>query len=422
MTVRIFQNRYPANWLVAVFLAIVALASSGCNEKQSVVGNNLLSDTLQLTSINSSDSLPLIVGSSSFSKHISLSGIGYVFIGQSGTTKSFTLSRLSVPDSVPDITVADIVSVKMFITPSNPYYAFGDTTSNQLSFTVYKVAKLWGTTATLDTITPISDFIDKSKQLAKYDGIIPLKDSTGAISIDFDKELIIEWFALRKQFGKENDSLNYGIAFYPNDNSTVIRRFASGAVGSEDSVQFAELQITYRKPAEDTNKVIRMLSAYDGTYTDSPAPTDKSITIQGVSAIHSQINFDVSAIPKGVAVHLAGLTITMDPTRSISGTAGIDPTIYAEFIDSTSNNLLRQYYGSRLKDASGNYTNEYFFPNLNSALEAMVRRNGTGTITLQTQPANYTDRLDKFVFFDSQASDSTKRPRLTVVYSTRPKF
>lgn len=420
MTVRIFQNRYPVNWLAAAIVVIVVLVSSGCNEKQSVVGNNLLSDTLQLTSINSSDSLPLIAGSSSFSKHISLSGTGYVFIGKSGTTESFTLSRLSVPDSVPDITAADIVSAKMFITPSNPFYAFGDTTSNQLSFTVYKVAKLWATTATLDTITP--DYIDYTKQLATYDGSIPLKDSTGAITIDFDKEQVIEWFALRKQFGKENDSLNYGIAFVTNTNSTVIRRFASGAVGSEDSVQFAELQITYRKPTEDTNKVIRMLSAYDGTYTNSSAPTDKSITIQGVSAIHSAINFDVSVIPKGVAVHLAGLTLTMDPSRSMSGTTGTDPTIYAEFIDSTSNNLLRQYYGSRLKDGNGNYTNEYFFPNLNSALEAMVKRNGTGAITLQTQPANYTDRLDKLVFFDSQAADSTKRPRLTVVYSTRPKF
>jgi hypothetical protein len=417
MIVRIVNNCSIAHWIVGFCLIIATLASAGCNEKLSVVGNNLLSDTLQLTSINSSDSLPLIIGSSSYAKHVSLSGVGNVFIGKTGTTEAFTLSRLSVPDSVPALTVNDIISATMVVSASNPLYAFGDTTNNQLSFQVVKVLKLWGTTATLDSITP--DFFD-TKPLANYEGKIPLQDSSGIITLDFDKNQVIEWFNLRRQLGVGNDSLNYGIAFRANPNSTVIRRFSSGAVGNPDIAQFASLKIVYRKSTGDTS-VITMESSYDGTYISALTPTDKSITVQAATAIHSQISFDVSLIPKGVAIQLAGLTLTLDPSRSTVGTTGTEAAIYAEFIDSASN-VVQPYYGSRLQDANGNYTNEYFFPTLNSALEAMVRRNGKGTITLGTNPSNYYKRLDKLVFFGLQEADSSKRPRLTVVYSTRPTF
>ncbi|MBS1538660.1 MAG: hypothetical protein JST20_13035 [Bacteroidetes bacterium] len=420
MKVRIIHNHSLFNWFCGVILIITALtAMIGCNDKLSVVGNNLLSDTLQLTSINSSDSLPLITGSSSFSKSISLSGVGYVFIGKTSTSEALTLSRIAMPDSVPDLNVADIISAKLFISASNPYYAFGDTTNNQLSFSVVKVLKLWGTTATRDSITP--DYFD-SKPLATYNGKIPLRDSTGTFTVDFDKDQVIEWFSLRRKLGSGNDSLNYGIAFRANSDCNIIRRFSAGSVGNAEAPQFTSLQVVYRRTTDTNSTVITIPSSYEGTYVTTPNPTEKSITIQGVSAIHSQISFDVSSIPKGVAIHLAGLTLTLDPSRSEAGTAGTDAAVYAEFIDSTSNNLVRTYYGARSQDANGNYTNEYFFPSLNSALEAMVRRNGIGTITLQTQPANYYKRMDKLVFFGAQESDSTKRPRMTVVYSTRPKF
>ncbi|MBI3260634.1 MAG: hypothetical protein HYZ54_14340 [Ignavibacteriae bacterium] len=419
MTVRIFQNRNLFNWLVGIVLTIGALASFGCNDKLSVVGNNLISDTLQLTSVSSTDSVPFVIGTSSYINRISLSGIGYVFIGKSGTTEAFSLSRLSVPDSAPELTIDNFVSAKMLITPSTPYYAYGDTIGNQLSFTVYKVVKVWTTIATPDTITP--DFIDKTKTLATYSGIIPLKDSSSVISFDFDRDQVIEWFNLRKQYGNANDTLNYGIAFIPNSNSNIIRRFASGAVGSSDSTRFATILITYHRP-NATDSTIKLFSAYDGTYLTTTAPEDKYITIQGASAINSNISFDVSSIPKGVAIHLAGLTLTMDPSKSFAGTAGTDPVVFATFVDSTSNNLVRPYYGSRLKDGNGNYTNEYFFPTLNTALEGMIRRNGKGTITLQVQNSYYQNRMDKLVFFGSDAVDSTKRPKLSIVYSSRPKF
>jgi len=420
MRVPTIQKHFMYHWLCGAILLITLLfALTGCNDKLSVVGNNLLSDTLQLTSITSSDSLPLITGSSSFSKAISLSGIGYVFIGKTGTYEALTMTRLSMPDSVPELKPEEISSAKLFISTSNPFYAFGDTTTNQLSFSIVKVLKLWGTTATRDSITP--DFFD-TKPLATYNEVIPLKDSTGSIIIDLDKEQVIEWFNLRRKLGSGNDSLNYGLAFRANSNSTVIRRFSSGVVGNSGVAQFASLKVTYKKTTDTNQTIISIPSSYEGTYITTPTPTESSITIQGASAIHSSINFDVSSIPKGVAIHLAGLTLTLDPARSELGTAGTDAAIYAEFIDSTSNNLVRTYYGSRSQDASGNYTNEYFFPSLNSALESMVRRNGIGRLTVLTQPANYYNRMDKLVFFGAQDADSTKRPRMTVVYSTRPKF
>lgn len=419
MVVRIFQNRYFFNWLVGIVLAIGALASSGCNDKLSVVGNNLIGDTLQLTSVNSTDSMPFINATYPVINRISLSGSGYVFIGKSGTTEASSLSRLAVPDSAPVITKENFVSAKMLITPSTPYYAFGDTTGNQLSFKVFKVVKVWSTTATPDTIT--DDYIDKSKTLASYSGNIPLQDSASVISLDFDRDQIIEWFNLRKQYGNANDTLNYGIAFVPDINSNVIRRFASGSVGAMDSSRFATILVTYHRE-NTTDSTITLVSTYDGSYVKTTVPQDSSITIQGAAALNSNIELDVSSIPKGVAIHLAGLTLTLDPSKCFTGTTGIDSIVYATFVDSTSDNLVRPYYASRLKDGNGNFTNEYFFSSLNSAIEAMVRRTGKGTLRIQVQSSNYQNRMDKLVFFGSNAADTAKRPKISIVYSTRPKF
>ncbi len=414
------RNRIVSFLGSVVFTTVLLLGLTSCNEKLSVVGNGFTPDTLQLTSIITTDTQPLVTTSVPVLKSRSLSGFGVVYIGKTPTMEAITLSRLSTPDSMPTLALNDIVSAKLFIAPTNPLYAFGDTLTNQLSFTVVKVKKLWSPQATLDSISPASEYFD-TRTLAKHSDKIELKDSTANIILDFDKEQIIEWITNKNKFG--TDSLNYGIAFLPDPGSTVIRRFAAGAVGNSSAAQFATLQVTYRKSTGDT-AIVRFLSGYDGTYiaTTAPGTSDKSITIQAAAETKSTLSFDVRAVPKGVAIHLAGLTLTLDPSRSAYGTSGMDSVIYADFIDSSANNLLRSYYGSRLKDASGKFTNEFFFPTMNSAIEGIVRRSGTGTITVQTRPDQHYLRVDKIVFFGPEEPDKSKRPRLTIVYSTRPKF
>jgi len=416
------EYRQLSRFLSSVFVAVFLLGLISCNEKLSVVGNTFPPDTLQLTSVITTDSQPLVTTSVPFVQSSSLSGFGVVYIGKTPTIEAITLSRLITPDSIPTIPAENITTAKLVITPTNPLYAFGDTTSNQLSFSVVKVKKLWSPKATLDSITPTADYFE-TVPLATYTGKIDLKDSTGSIEIDFDKKQVIEWINLRNQY--KNDTLNYGIAFIPTSGSTVIRRFAAGAVGSSSTTQFATLKVTYKKsltdPKEDT---VLFISGYDGTFFSTPAPgnSDKSIALQGAVEMKSTVSFDVRTIPKGVAIHIAGLTLTFDPSRSTTGTSGMDSVIYADFIDSSASNLLRSYYGSRLKDASGKFTDEFFFPTLNSAIEGIVRRSGTGSITIQTRPDQHYLRVDKMVFFGPEEPDKSKRPRLTIIYSTRPKF
>jgi hypothetical protein len=409
-------------FLSSVFVAVFMLSLISCNEKLSVVGNTFPPDTLQLTSVITTDSQPLVATSVPFAQSSSLSGFGVVYIGKTPTVEAITLSRLVIPDTLPTIPAENIMSATLEITPTRPLYAFGDTASNQLSFSVVKVKKLWSPRATLDSITPAADYFDNSA-LATFTGKIDLKDSTGSIKINFDKSQIAEWISLRNQY--KNDTLNYGIAFIPTSGLSVIRRFSSGAVGSTSTKQFATVTVTYKKSLTDAKEdTVLLISGYDGTFFSTPSPgnSDKSIALQGAVAIKSRVSFDVRVIPKGVAIHLAGLTLTLDPSRSVFGTSGMDSVIYADFIDSSANNLLRSYYGSRLKDASGKFTDEFYFPTLNSAIEGIVRRSGTGSVTIQTRPDQFYLRTDKMVFFGPEEPDKSKRPRLTVIYSTRPKF
>ena len=219
------RNRIVSFLGSAVFTTVLLLGLTSCNEKLSVVGNSFPPDTLQLTSIMTTDTQPLVTTSVPVLKSRSLSGFGVVYIGKTPTMEAITLSRLSTPDSMPALTPTDIISAKLFITPTNPLYAFGDTVTNQLSFTVVKVKKLWSPQATLDSISPASEYFD-TKTLATYSDKIELKDSTANIILDFDQSQIIEWITNKNKYG--TDSLNYGIAFLPAAGSTVIRREGPG--------------------------------------------------------------------------------------------------------------------------------------------------------------------------------------------------
>lgn len=254
----------------SVFVAVFMLSLISCNEKLSVVGNTFPPDTLQLTSVITTDSQPLVATSVPFAQSSSLSGFGVVYIGKTPTVEAITLSRLVIPDTLPTIPAENIMSATLEITPTRPLYAFGDTASNQLSFSVVKVKKLWSPRATLDSITPTADYFDNSA-LATFTGKIDLKDSTGSIKINFDKSQIAEWISLRNQY--KNDTLNYGIAFIPSSGSSVIRRFSSGAVGSTSTKQFATVTVTYKKSLTDAKEdTVSLISGYDGTFFSTPSP------------------------------------------------------------------------------------------------------------------------------------------------------
>ncbi len=218
--------------LTALFCTCLMIV--GCNDRFSPVGSDFLSDTVGVFTV-STDSAALFTSTKSYHRKISSNTLfnnGVVYIGNA----------------------ADIVSATLKLEPIR--YTFGDSAANMLQFSVVKVTKLWRPTATLDTIT--QDYFD-SKQLASFSGTIPLQDSVAAITMDFDKDILLDWFKLRKLAG--NDSAIYGIALRPQSGSTVIRSFSTGVVGNTQR-KTSTIEVIYRRANAVLDTVI-LRSGYD---------------------------------------------------------------------------------------------------------------------------------------------------------------
>lgn len=387
-----------------VIVSVLLMISGGCNQKMPDAANTLLSDTITIHGFKTS---PIAVGTSY--RRFAQFNDGTVFLGKYGTIEAVSFARFSdIPDSLGAITEADIESAVLSLQPLR--YALGDTVQNRLKINVVELLKPYSDTTKADQITP--DYFD-AKVIASIDVQIPLQDTIAAVAVPFDKSVAVKWLQRKQQF--KNDTLTWGIAFRDNG-STAIRRFSTPTVINPDVPQ-TTLRIVYRKSGGMLD-TMTWKSGNNATFTYAPLGESGSITVHGSVAVDGIMSFDLSALPAGSAVHMAKLTLTLDPSRSIVGNFGTDSIVGARFIDSSnSKNLAHDYFGYRVQGSQ-----KYVFPLLNSAVDGMLRRSGKGTVVLRPESKFDMHQCNRLVFFGHEAADSTARPILEAIYSTRPKM
>lgn len=390
--------------LLSVFAVVSGIILGGCNQKMPDAANTLLPDTITLHGFKTS---PAEVGTAY--RHFAQFNDGTMFLGKFGIIEAVSFARFSnIPDSLGTITEADIESATLSLQPLR--YALGDTVQNRLKINVVELLKPYLDTTKADQITP--DYFD-SKIIASIDAQAPLQDTMAPIAVPFDKSVAVKWLQRKQQF--KNDTLTWGIAFRDNG-STAIRRFSTPTIINPDAPQ-TTLRIVYRKSGGVLD-TMTWKSGNDATFTYAPLGESGSITVHGSVAVDGIMSFDLSAMPAGAAVHLAKLTLTLDPSRSIVGNFGADSIVGARFIDSSnSRNLAHDYFGYRVQGSQ-----KYVFPLLNSAVDGMLRRGGKGTIVLRPESKFDMHQCNRLIFFGNEAADTTVRPILEAIYSTRPKM
>lgn len=407
------SNKLKNNKMRRIVNIIVAAAAFGvflgsCNQKVPNVGVPLLPDSVTLHGFTGTN---LVTDVSSIYRRFAQFNDGTMFLGKAGNTEAISCVRfVNIPDSLGNLTEADIESVTLSLQPLR--YVLGDSVQNRLSCNVVEVLMPYSDTTKIDYIKQ-PGFFD-TKTIATIDAQIPLKDTVDAVETNFDKSVIIKWLQRKQQF--KNDTLTYGIAFRDNG-STVMRRFSTQSI-ADLTAPLTKLKIRYRKPGNTNIDTMTWESGNDATFTDAPLGESGAITVHGSVAVDGVMSFDISALPAGVAVHLAKLTLTLDPSRTIAGNFGPDSLVGARFIDSSnSTNLAHDYFGYR---AAG--TQKYVFPLMNSAVDGMLRRQGKGTLLLRPESKFDIHQCNRLVFFGNTAPDTTVRPLLEVIYSTRPKI
>jgi len=393
---------------ILICLACVLLLTS-CNEKPTSISYNMLYDTLDIVQTNSFDR-NIIRKAESVYTHQRVFNAGAILIGKYGDFSSFNFLRFeTMPDSLSYLTPENIDSVVVTMYPAR--YSLGDTLINFIAFDVYQVDNYWTNETTLDTIyqDPSGKPYITDRLVGSWEGYIHLRDTIDALSFHLDKALFAEWLQLQPDTNAA--IVNWGIAFMPRENCSSVQQFKA--------YQSTELPTETKLKAYFTNKdgkkdTVSFIAAINKSFPSVPEPEEGQLLMQAGVRYNTTFDIDLTSLPDLSGIHLARLKLWYDKESSVIGNMGVDSLFHLS-VDIDEENQLSSV-GS-LDKTTGLYT----FYDLVLPMEWTLRNGKEQTLTVSFVSYNDMARqMDRIVFYGMNAADTNKRPKLELVYSTRP--
>lgn len=421
------SNRAYAVLVVCVTMMIstvMGTTSSGCNESPSSVGSVLAPDTISARSVSSADTSILLSDTTLLQRSVFYNS-GALFIGRTPTMSAATFLRfVNIPDTLASINPTDIDSTALLITPTR--YVIGDSSANVLSMSIYRMQKQWIVTDSNGNAkveprwnnlfpdgiaSPSTEYFDPTPVSNQITLNIPLADTLREIRIPLNQQankMVSDWF--KWQPDTELRKGIWGLAFIPNQTSTVTRQFFTRA-SSSSNAPLVRLSVYYKR--NGIRDSFQLISGNDATVVDAPAGPSNLLQMQSLTLYESRINFDVSFIPSLESVQNARLILTADTTKTTGGNFGLPNGITLVYVDTVSNFII-SYQAVRQAGSD-----KYIFNSVGTGIDAARRfRAGrgyfairAGGVGLETQ---FVHRLND--------PDKSKRPVLTITYTSRPKF
>lgn len=418
-----FNKSFSLNlkiFLNSVFLFAAIFLLHSCNDKPSDLAVNLLPDTVSVKTISSLDTL-LITGKTVYMPKLPIFNSGSVFIGKFEDITAVTLLNFAfLPDTLGNLTIEDLKSAKLTLYPDR--YAFGDTLSGNYGFDIYRVNRRWTPDSTTYDSLMISpaNYFDPIK-IGTYDGRINLKDTIDPINIELPYDMIIDWLKTEMVLDTAKNTMvpkripNWGLAFIPKDNSTVINRFEASAPAKALA---SKITIEYLNRTLDSTVLLNLISGVDVTFLSTSVPDTSEIVVQNGLNYWTKLDFDMSMIPRFSGIHKAQLEFTLDPSRSRHGNVPLDSIISLALFENDLKSSFFDYTGGRL---SG--TNTYQFPSITSVSQYMNKYGGKFSLVLHPNSiVNQSRELERLTFFGFNHPDTTKRPMLKIIYSLNPAY
>ncbi len=401
--------------IITAFFSVFCLSHFGCNEQPTNISSPLINDTIVLYAISSATEKIITETKNSKLRITGTFNRGVLFIGKGNQATAISLIRFVFPDTTYDyLEVGDISESNLILHPNR--YAFGDSTGQQ-SFTIHELKRGFHFETTWDSIYTSGGTTEhfSDEIYGSFDGHIELVDSMPEIKIPISKEMIVRWL---KDTSKTEFSDAIGVL--PTENSQVITRFGAQEVGVDEGNQvYQEIEIVFTNSENNLDTVI-VKSANEAYYVDAPGPEDESILmVQGGIVFRGQLMFDVSGVlPPMASIHKTQLELTLDTLRSVPGNFGLDSILIGGYyVNLYDLNPDIPYMALRENNSS-----VFIFPSVTRAVETWNRDNGKGNIGILSSRQGLSSQefklLDKYVFYGLDAQDSTKRPKLKIIYST----
>jgi len=428
---------------LSLFISSIYVFSllNSCNEVP--VDIPLVQDTLELYALSSNDLIGLIESKEQHTQELKGPFNSQLhLLGRSGENKSHLLYRFfGLPKDMAYITENDIKEATLYLYTDN--YCFGDTINFQQEF---KVFELLDSISRNDTHSDIFDANDNSSRLINQVGFfsdkLEPKDSI-PIKIDLDKWLMQKWF----EFAAKEDSIrtiwldssqtldltkaenqylfhSYSLGLVATENSKIINRFINRI--DLDTVYNTQVRLVVNKLGKDTTIILKnSIGAY---YPKSPLIEESDdIYLRGISQTRTVFNFNIDTIPPLSAILSCQLELTLDTANSEFGSFG--PSIYLAggqsedpyYVPGSENLNIWPYLA--YKDS---VSYKYTFTNLTPLVDAWNRKDGKGNLVLSpsrgTNPSTEFTYFDKYKFYGLNHPDTTKRPKLLIIYSRRPEI
>jgi hypothetical protein len=402
------------------FAAIGLFLISSCNDMPSDLAVNLLPDTVAVKTLSSEDTL-IITGRTVYAPHYPIFNNGSVFIGKFNDITAATLLNFAyLPDTLGNIKEEQIESAVLNLYPER--YAYGDTLGGTMGFDVYRVIRRW----TPDSTTYDSLFVSPSNYFAtekiqSWEGKITLKDTMDKISINLPSNLIIDWLKTEMVLDTATKTMkpkriaNWGLAFVPKQNSTVIHRFVASA---PTQVVSTSLIVKYKKEGQDTLSYLNLLSGVDVSFLKTPLPDTNEVVIQNGLNYWTRFDFDLSMIPKFAGIHKAQFELTLDESRSRKGNVPLDTIVELAYFLNGKQSTTFDYTGYRVEKS-----NKYLFPSITSMVQFKNKYDGKFSLVLLPYTLNNQSReLERLTFYGISNPDLSKRPILKIIYSLNPAY
>jgi hypothetical protein len=384
---------------------VVASLVTGCSDEPTannsvgtqLIPGNVLSRTITLGA----------VGGASFIHSTAMDGRTNL-VGQSQRLgyKAYTMLRFLY---MPNRDSVQVLSAKLELRGVS---WFGDSIG-QLGLDAYVINRNWGqTTLTADSLTNLWS-TSSSALAATYLGTVT--SDTEWVSLNLSPSVVRNWL---------DDTLsasNYGIVLVPTAQCNVVRGFNAF---DYDSVSFypkltviARGNLTnlpdttvYQTYGQDT---------FVGISANFVADPTRLFTQSGL-AYRSLLRFDCSSIPRGATINRAMLTLSFDPTNNELNRFTGDTAIVAHRVASTTDSTVFEAYSTRgsssLRDSST------LAIDIRHHVQTWIRdaSQNSGVLLRMVDASEYSS-AGRFAFFNYNAADTTKRPRLVVTYSVLAK-
>ncbi len=384
-----------------------------CNDRPTSIGSDLLVDTVHIALLTSEDTT-LIQTEATVRYPLPIFNAGYLYVGASRSTVAWTLLRPTLFPQLKDtITEDQILSATLVLFPRR--YAFGDTVSNTLQFSIYEVQRLWRPSTTIDTLREFlrsGDFL--GSMVAQWSDPIPFADSLEPIRIPVAKSLIARWLAAAADTADSAQLQPFGVALIPDTTvSTVIRAFYTQSPGhTEFPLSYYEVVIQ-RADSLDT---LRIENGYDlaVVYARTAVPEDR-IVVQGGVAYRAYFVFDPTVLPPLAIVHRAKLVLSYDSTACELGNTTDFPDLVAYLAADTALGAI----GDRFPLSEAQVDRDSLavvFPNVGAALELWRSKRQRSAIVLTL--GDEQGRIDRVAFYKTGVG---RTPYLEVVYSAMPR-